>query len=143
MFLPMFFKMQNNGQTMHLTMLIAHPYPRMEWGPRPEYMSHICTYSPISFLPSDSKSDTDGKPGLRDMFPENRAPANWASGLYIYLNWIFTANTATVGEYMSVEFIYCYWLYSVNNWGIYVNYKVSGECAFSRIYIFQFQTSSN
>ena len=26
MFLTMFFKMQNTGQTMHLTMLIAHPY---------------------------------------------------------------------------------------------------------------------
>ena len=28
MFLTMFFKMQNIGQTMHLTMLIAHPYYR-------------------------------------------------------------------------------------------------------------------
>ena len=27
MFLTMFFKTQNIGQTMHLTMLIAHPYP--------------------------------------------------------------------------------------------------------------------
>ena len=26
MFLPMFFKTQNIGHTMHLTMLIAHPY---------------------------------------------------------------------------------------------------------------------
>ena len=26
MFLTMFFKTQNIGQTMHLTMLIAHPY---------------------------------------------------------------------------------------------------------------------
>ena len=28
MFLTMFFKTQNIGQTMHLTMLIAHPYPK-------------------------------------------------------------------------------------------------------------------
>ena len=29
MFLTMFFKTQNTGQTMHLTMLIAHPYPAL------------------------------------------------------------------------------------------------------------------
>ena len=31
----------------------------------------------------------------------------------------------TIGEYMLAEFIYCYWIYSANNWGIYVNWKVS------------------
>ena len=29
MFLAMFFKTQNIGQTMHLTKLIAHPYTRV------------------------------------------------------------------------------------------------------------------
>ena len=27
----------------------------------------------------------------------------------------------TIGEYMFVEFIYWYWIYSANNWGIYVS----------------------
>ena len=31
----------------------------------------------------------------------------------------------TIGEYMLAEFIYCYWIYSANNWGIYVNWRVS------------------
>ena len=26
----------------------------------------------------------------------------------------------TIGEYMFVEFMYWYWIYSANNWGIYV-----------------------
>ena len=32
MFLTMFFKTQNIGQTMHLTMLIAHPYGQLGAG---------------------------------------------------------------------------------------------------------------
>ena len=27
----------------------------------------------------------------------------------------------TIGEYTFVEFIYWYWIYSANNWGIYVS----------------------
>ena len=27
----------------------------------------------------------------------------------------------TIGEYMFVEFMYWYWIYSANNWGIYVS----------------------
>ena len=37
MFLTMFFKMQNIGQTMHLTMLIAHPY----WGRKISAMKKV------------------------------------------------------------------------------------------------------
>ena len=31
----------------------------------------------------------------------------------------------TIKEYMSVEFIYLYWIYCANNWGIYVSWRVS------------------
>ena len=34
MFLTMFFKTQNIGHTMHLTMLSAHPYGRQAWACR-------------------------------------------------------------------------------------------------------------
>ena len=35
--------------------------------------------------------------------------------LYIGIRYILP----TIGEYMLVEFIYWYWIYSANNWGIY------------------------
>ena len=41
--------------------------------------------------------------------------------------------------YMSVGYMYWYWIYAANNWGIHVSWGVSvrrfGEFAFSEIYI--------
>ena len=63
-------------------------------------------------------------------------PANWAPGKfgcdklgpgklgpcisYICIGYILP----TIGEYMLVECIYWYWIYSANNWEIYVNWRV-------------------
>ena len=41
--------------------------------------------------------------------------------IYIYIGYILP----TIQEYMSVDFIYWYWVYSDNNWGIYVNSRMS------------------
>ena len=39
--------------------------------------------------------------------------------------WLYISNTNIyIGEYMSFELIYWYWIYSANNWGIYVNWRV-------------------
>ena len=31
----------------------------------------------------------------------------------------------TIGEYVSAKYIYLYWIYSANNWGIYDSWRVS------------------
>ena len=69
----------------------------------------------------------------------NRAPANWAPApwiirmrqiVFIEYKYIRIGESRSVGigyilptieEYTFVEFIYWYWIYSANNWGIYVS----------------------
>ena len=41
--------------------------------------------------------------------------------IYICIGYILP----TIGEYLSVGFIYWYWIYSANNWGIYAIWRVS------------------
>ena len=81
-----------------------------------------------------------GKLGLGRLGPErflaaNRAPEFFCCGklgpgksgpgwlgpciIYIGIGYVLP----TIGGYMSVEFIYWYWIYSANNWRIYVNWR--------------------
>ena len=66
----------------------------------------------------------------------NWAPAKLAPGklgpskldpciIYICIGY----SLPTIWEHMSVEFIYCYWIYFANNWGICVNWRVSLQSA--------------
>ena len=52
--------------------------------------------------------------------------------LYIVIVFILP----TIGEYMLVGFIFCYWIYSAKNWGTYVNWIGHIlEYTYSKIYI--------
>ena len=45
------------------------------------------------------------------------------SRIYICIGYIDIL--PTIWEYMPVDFIYWCWIYSANNWGIYVSWRVS------------------
>ena len=63
-----------------------------------------------------------GRLGPANWALANWAPVNWAPVFYIFVLDIFCQQ---LGEYMSVEFVYWYWIYSANNWGIYAIWRVS------------------
>ena len=53
--------------------------------------------------------------------------ALWAQGSVTYIFYFFIHigyKPPTFGEYMSVEFIYWYWIYPANYWRIYVSWRV-------------------
>ena len=74
--------------------------------------------------------------------PANRAPANWAPAEYIqyqYINWtdiyspIYCIGCILLDIHYRIYtigyilyYIYWYWIYSANNWGIYVNWRAQG-----------------
>ena len=42
---------------------------------------------------------------------------------YLYIFVLDTYMLPTFGKYLPVEFIYWYWIYPANNWGIYVSWR--------------------
>ena len=61
---------------------------------------------------------------------------HWGSMLKLNLYIVIVFILPTIGEYMLVGIIFCYWIYSANNWGICVNWRGHIlEYTYSRIYI--------